>query len=78
MSGRHIVDGDVVVLDPGLSPYSGDVVAVLIENQSTLMAYVSWPREPLLRDENPECHREVPASEAVIQGVMVALVRRRK
>jgi hypothetical protein len=32
----------------------------------------------VLRKENPECPRVLPASEVVIQGVMVALIRKRK
>jgi repressor LexA len=78
MTGKHIVDGDVVVLEHGLTPRTGDVVAALIDNESTLKTFVLEKRVPYLRAENPRYPKLIPASELVIQGVMVALVRKRK
>ncbi len=77
MIGRHIVDGDVVVLEHGMTPRPGDVVAALIDNESTLKTYLVNRGRPVLRAENPKYPDLVPAEELVIQGVMVALVRRR-
>src|SRR5262245_28491191 len=36
MIGRHILEGDQVILDTGRTPRHGDVVAALVEGQSTL------------------------------------------
>ena len=36
MIGRHILDGDVVVVEHGQTPRQGDVVAALIDGESTL------------------------------------------
>jgi repressor LexA len=78
MIGRHIVDGDVVVVEHGQTPRNGDVVAALIDGESTLKTYVADKSKPYLRAENPRYPKLIPAGELVIQGVMVALIRKRK
>lgn len=76
MIGRHIIEGDIVVLEHGQTPRDGDIVAALIDNESTLKTFVLNRRKPFLRAENPKYPDLTPAEELVIQGVMVALVRR--
>jgi repressor LexA len=78
MIGKHILDGDVVILEHGMTPRTGDVVAALIDNESTLKTFVWEKRAPYLRAENPRYPKLIPASELVIQGVMMALVRKRQ
>lgn len=78
MIGKCIMDGDLVVLEHGLTPRNGDVVAALIDNESTLKTFVLNRGKPFLRAENPKFPDLVPAQELVIQGVMVALIRKRK
>jgi repressor LexA len=78
MVGRHILEGDYVILEHGVTPRSGDVVAALIDNESTLKTFVIDKGKPFLRAENPRYPNLVPAQELVIQGVMVALIRKRK
>ena len=78
MVGKHIMDGDVVVLEHGMTPRTGDVVAALIDNESTLKTFVLERGKAHLRAENPKYPKLVPAAELVIQGVMVALIRKRK
>lgn len=78
MVGRHILDGDIVVLEHGVTPRNGDVVAALIDNESTLKTFVLEQGKPWLRAENPRYPKMVPAHELVIQGVMAALIRKRK
>jgi repressor LexA len=78
MIGKHILDGDLVVLEHGLTPRSGDVVAALIDNESTLKTFVLDRGRPYLRAENPRYPQLIPADELVIQGVMVALIRKRR
>lgn len=36
MIGRNILDGDIVLLEQGPTPQKGDIVAALIDNESTL------------------------------------------
>ena len=78
MIGKAILDGDLVVLEHGMTPHNGDVVAALIDNESTLKTFVMERNQPCLRAENPRYPKLIPASELVIQGVMVALIRKRK
>ena len=78
MIGRHIMDGDLVVLEHGMTPRNGDVVAALIDNESTLKTIVIERSKTWLRAENPKYPQLIPAQELVIQGVMVALLRRRR
>ena len=78
MIGRCIVDGDLVVLEHGLTPRHGDVVAALIDSESTLKTFMLNRGKPFLRAENPRYPDLIPAQELVIQGVMVALIRKRK
>lgn len=78
MIGKCIMDGDLVVLEHGLTPRNGDVVAALIDNESTLKTFVLERGKPCLRAENPRYPKLIPAGELVIQGVMVALIRKRK
>lgn len=76
MIGRHIVEGDFVILEHGRTPRSGDVVAALIDNESTLKTFVLEKSRPVLRAENPRYPELIPAEELVIQGVMVGLLRK--
>ena len=78
MIGKHIVDGDYAVFEHGIAPKSGDVVAALIDNESTLKTFLMERGRPYLRAENPKYPRLIPATELVIQGVMVALLRKRR
>jgi repressor LexA len=78
MIGKHIVEGDLVVLEHGLTPQPGDVVAALIDNESTLKTFLLEKGKPCLRAENPRYPKLAPADELVIQGVMIALIRKRK
>ena len=78
MIGKCIMDGDLVVLEHGMAPHHGDVVAALIDNESTLKTFLLKQDRPFLRAENPKFPDLIPAQELVIQGVMVALIRKRK
>lgn len=76
MIDAHICDGDTVVLE-FREPRKGDIVAALIDGETTLKRYVVMDRKPYLYAENPEYPDLIPARELVIQGVMVGLLRNR-
>ena len=75
MIGRHIVNGDFVVLEHGPEPRNGDIVAALIDGDCTLKTYVVKGGKPFLKAENPRYPNLIPAQELVIQGVFRALIR---
>src|SRR3954471_23337130 len=52
MTGAHILDGDVVFLTPR-EPHPRDIVAALIDGESTLKRYLLQRGRPFLRAENP-------------------------
>jgi len=78
MIGKYIAPGDLVVIEPRAEPKTGDVVAALIDGESTLKTFMTRNGQPHLRAENPRYPDLIPAQELVIQGVMVALIRKRK
>ncbi|MFZ4765759.1 MAG: transcriptional repressor LexA [Roseimicrobium sp.] len=76
MIGAHIVEGDYVILEQR-EPKSRDIVAALLDGESTLKRYVVEKGKPFLRAENPAYPDLIPARELTIQGVMVGLLRPR-
>ncbi|MFM8789300.1 MAG: LexA family protein, partial [Chthoniobacterales bacterium] len=77
MTGAHILEGDLVVLELR-EPNHGNIVAALIDGETTLKRYLVRNRRPFLRAENPKYPDLIPAHELVIQGVMMALFRKPK
>lgn len=75
MIDAHICDGDTVVLEKR-EPRNGEVVAALIDGETTLKRYVSEKGRTYLRAENADFPDLVPVGELIIQGVMVALLRK--
>ena len=76
MIGRHILDGDLVVLEHGPEPRNGQIVAALIDRECTLKTFIMRNGRPYLRAENPKYPKLFPAEELVIQGVFKALIRK--
>ncbi|MFO1499540.1 MAG: transcriptional repressor LexA [Verrucomicrobiota bacterium] len=76
MIGRHILDGDLVILEAGRTPDNGEVVAALIDGESTLKTFRLANGKPFLQAENPHYPSLIPAEELLIQGVMVGLLRK--
>lgn len=74
MIDAHICDGDHVILEQR-EPRKNDVVAALIDGETTLKRYVVKRGKPYLQAENPDFPDLIPAQELIIQGVMVALLR---
>lgn len=76
MSGVHILDGDIVILEDRKDVQNGDIVAALIDGETTLKRYVTEHGRPYLKAENPLYPALVPARELRIQGVVVSLIRK--
>jgi repressor LexA len=74
MIDAHICNGDTVILELR-EPRKGDIVAALIDGETTLKRYVVEKGKPFLRAENENYPDLIPARELVIQGVLVALLR---
>jgi repressor LexA len=78
MIDAHILDGDIVILEDRKDVQSGDIVAALIDGETTLKRYVTEHGRPYLKAENPHYPNLTPARELRIQGVMVSLVRKQE
>lgn len=76
MINAHILDGDIVILEDRKDAHNGDIIAALIDGETTLKRYVVDRGRKYLKAENPMYPDLVPARELRVQGVMVSLVRR--
>jgi repressor LexA len=76
MIGRHILAGDIVVLEHGPEPRDGQIVAALVDGETTLKTFLRRNGKPYLKAENPRYPDLIPAEELVIQGIFRALVRK--
>jgi repressor LexA len=74
MIDAHICDGDTVILE-FREPRKGDIVAALIDGETTLKRFIVEKGKTFLRAENPNYPDLIPAQELIIQGVLVALLR---
>jgi repressor LexA len=75
MIDAHICNGDTVILE-FREPRKGDIVAALIDGETTLKRYLIENGKPFLRAENSDFPDLIPAQELVIQGVLIALMRK--
>lgn len=74
MIDAGILSNDIVFLTPR-EPRPQDIVAALIDGESTLKRFLVQRGRPFLRAENPRYADLLPATELIIQGVMVGLLR---
>ncbi len=75
MTGRQILDGDIVLVELEQSPRNGEIVAAIIDNESTLKTLVRRDGEIWLRAENPRYPDLIPTIGLSIQGVARAVIR---
>jgi repressor LexA len=76
MKDAGILNGDSVVIEPNPSPRAGQIVAALIDGESTLKRLVRLRNNWFLKAENaayPELH---PRADLVIQGVVRTVIRK--
>ncbi|MEM1223496.1 MAG: transcriptional repressor LexA [Verrucomicrobiota bacterium] len=75
MVDAEIYDGDMVVVEPR-EAHDGDIVAALIDGETTLKRYIQKTGEPpYLKAENKFYPELYPVAELSIQGVAKAVVR---
>lgn len=74
MIEAHICDGDTVILE-FREPRHMDIVAALIDGETTLKRFIVDRGRPFLRAENENYPDLIPARELIVQGVMVGLLR---
>jgi repressor LexA len=77
MIDAHIVDGDTAILEDR-EPRNGDIVAALIDGETTLKRYLVQNGKPFLRAGNERYPDLIPARELVVQGVLIGVLRGRE
>jgi repressor LexA len=75
MIEAHIEDGDVVVVRPATSARPGEIVAALVDGESTVKYLAEKDGRLVLRPANPRYSDIVPSDELVIQGRVVSVTR---
>ncbi len=75
MIDANIFDGDMVVIEPG-QPKPGDIVAALIDGETTLKRLVRQGGKTYLKAENPAYPELYPVSELTVQGIAKSVVRK--
>lgn len=75
MVDAEIYDGDMVVVEPR-DPQDGDIVAALIDGETTLKRFIQKNSEPpYLKAENKFYPELYPINDLTVQGVAKAVVR---
>ena len=75
MINAEIYDGDHVIVEPR-EPRDGDIVAALIDGETTLKRYIhKFGEPPYLKAENDLYPELYPVNELCVQGVAKAVVR---
>lgn len=75
MVGRQVFDGDIVLLEHEAIPKNGDLVAALIDNESTIKTFVRKSGKVWLHAENPRYPDLIPVLDMQVQGVGRAVIR---
>lgn len=75
MVGRHLYDGDIVLLERDAAPRNEDIVAALIDNECTLKTLVVRGGKAWLKAENSAYPDLVPTWGLQVQGVARAIIR---
>lgn len=75
MTGRGVFAGDIVIVDGEKIPRDGDIVAALIDNETTLKTLVKCNGRNYLKPENENYPDMIPINELVIQGVVRTIIR---
>ena len=75
MTGRQLFDGDIVLCDAAATPRNEDIVAALIDNETTLKTLILQRGRTWLRAENPRYPDLQPVTSLAIQGVVRGVVR---
>lgn len=78
MTGDHIQDGDLLVVNPSASPQEGDIVVALVDGEATVkhLHLAERGEEVELRPSNPDYEPiHVRAEEVHIVGMVAGLLR---
>ena len=78
MSGAGILPGDMVIVDKGQTPKSGDIVIAEVDGEWTMKYLRKRGSDVALIPANPKYKPIKPERELKIAGVVTAVVRKYK
>jgi repressor LexA len=78
MSGAGILPGDMVIVDRGQAPKSGDIVIAQVDGEWTMKYFRKRGESVTLLPANPKYQPIKPKQELKIGGVVTAVVRKYK
>ena len=76
MRDAGILSGDTVIIEPNPEPRAGQIVAALIDGESTLKRLVKVQGRWYLKAENPAYPELHPRADLVIQGAVRTVIRK--
>jgi repressor LexA len=75
MIDADINDGDTIIVEPG-TPKHGDIVAALIDGETTLKRLIKQGSKVYLKAENQNYPDLIPTSSLTIQGIAKSVMKR--
>ncbi|MEY3948981.1 MAG: hypothetical protein RJB43_336 [Verrucomicrobiota bacterium] len=75
MIDADINDGDTVIVEPGM-PKHGDIVAALIDGETTLKRLIKQGSKVYLKAENQNYPDLIPTTSLTIQGIAKSVMKR--
>lgn len=76
MSGAGIVEGDLVIVEKGREPQSGDIVIAEVDGEWTMKYFRKQEKEVVLEAANPKYPPIRPRQELKLGGIVTAVIRK--
>ncbi|MCU0581768.1 MAG: transcriptional repressor LexA [Syntrophales bacterium] len=76
MIGAGIMDGDLLIVEKGREPKSGDIVVAQVDGEWTMKYFRKQGKKVFLEAANPKYSPITPQSELRLEGVITAVIRK--
>ncbi len=76
MIGAGIMDGDLLIVEKGRDPQSGDIVVAQVDGEWTMKYFRKKGRNVFLEAANPKYPAITPRSELKLEGIITAVIRK--
>jgi repressor LexA len=76
MTGAGIMDGDLVIVEKGREPKSGDIVVAQVDGEWTMKYFRKQGKKVFLEAANPKYPTISPQSELRLEGIITAVIRK--
>jgi SOS regulatory protein LexA len=76
MTGAGIMDGDLLIVEKGREPKSGDIVIAQVDGEWTVKYFRKQGKKIFLEAANPGYSAITPQSELRLEGIITAVIRK--